>query len=233
MDELETCIKREILSIHVKHRERKKETAEKISMTYLRNGIATFKEEDKERFGKIGIPRWVFDGWVGSWESNPFFGGELYARVFIYVISYKSYLTYHLTYSKEALKEARVIIEEAEKILSSPDSEGMTVEEIKEKARNNGYDRMEAVHKRKREAKEKQEQERRQVEQQEARERWEREKKEIELKREEIRKREEMEARIEKKRELMKQQLMEKRHLSTFTGVKNLVRIANGQGKNM
>ena len=154
-------------------------------------------------------------------------------HVFLYFISYKSYLTYHLTYSKEALKEARVIIEEAEKILSSPDSEGMTVEEIKEKARNNGYDRMEAVHKRKREAKEKQEQERRQVEQQEARERWEREKKEIELKREEIRKREEMEARIEKKRELMKQQLMKKRHLSTFTGVKNLVRIANGQGKNM
>ena len=155
------------------------------------------------------------------------------ARVFIYFISYKSYLTYHLTYSKEALKEARVIIEEAEKLLSSPDSEGMTVEEIKEKARNNGYDRMEAVQKREREAKEKQEQERRQVEQQEARERWEREKKEIELKREEIRKREEMEARIEKKRELMKQQLMKKRHLSTFTGVKNLVRIANGQGKNM
>ena len=156
---------------------------------------------------------------------------------FLYFISYKSYLTYHLTYSKEALQEARVIIEEAEKLLSSPDSEGMTVEEIKEKARNNGYDRMEAVQKREREAKEKQEQERRQVEQQEARERWEREKKEIELKREEnrkqeIRKREEWEARIEKKREL-KQQLMEKRHLSTFTGVKNLVRIANGQGKNM
>ena len=82
------------------------------------------------------------------------------------------------------------------------------------------------------------------MEQQEARERWEREKKEIELKREEIRKREEREARIKKKREeweaelkrnreLMKQQLMKKQHLSTFTGVKNLVRIANGQGKNM
>ena len=54
MDELETCIKREILSIHVKHRERKKETAEKISMTCLRNGIAKFKEEDKVRNGKIG-----------------------------------------------------------------------------------------------------------------------------------------------------------------------------------
>jgi len=107
------------------------------------------------------------------------------------------------------------------------------VEEIKEKARNNGYDRMEAVHKREREAKEKQDE-------QEARERRlqkEREQKEIELKREEnrkqeIRKREELEARIEKKREL-KQQLMKKQHLSTFTGVKNLVRIANGQGKNM
>ena len=157
----------------------------------------------------------------------------MYACFFLYFISYKSYLTYHLTYSKEALKEARVIIEEAEKILSSPDSEGMTVEEIKEKARNNGYDRMEAVHKREREAKEKQDE-------QEARERRlqkEREQKEIELKREEnrkqeIRKREEWEARIEKKREL-KQQLMKKQHLSTFTGVKNLVRIANGQGKNM
>jgi len=164
-------------------------------------------------------------------------------HVFLYFISYKSYLTYHLTYSKENLRKARVIIEEAEKILSSPDCEGMTVEEIKEKARNNGYDRMEAVHKRKREAKEKQEQERRQVEQQEARERWEREKKEIELKREEIRKREEnrkQEIRerekweaLKRNRELMKQQLMKKRHLSTFTGVKNLVRIANGQGKNM
>lgn len=85
MDELETCIKREILSIHVKHRERKKETAEKISMTYLRNGIATFKEEDKVRNGKIGIPRWVLDGWVGSWESNPSFGRELYAVAVFFI----------------------------------------------------------------------------------------------------------------------------------------------------
>ena len=94
MDELETCIKREILSIHVKHRERKKETAEKISMTYLRNGIATFKEEDKERNDKIGIPRWVLDGWVGSWKSNPFFGRELYDNVCMFF-----YISFHTNHT--------------------------------------------------------------------------------------------------------------------------------------
>ena len=80
--------------IYQKEQERKKEIAEKRSMTLLRNGIAKYNEVREERrkameerrngnrvkLPSIVFPGWVHPGYVGGWEYDPFFGSELYAH---------------------------------------------------------------------------------------------------------------------------------------------------------
>ena len=132
---------------------------------------------------------------------------------------------------------ARYIIQSLEKILESPESESLTTTEIKNKVLSDGDEYFEALRKeaedeglrrqgeyarRLQKELEQKEQERQKLRDQ------------IELKRkEEMEKREEE---IRKGEEAIKRRKAEEqneRYRSTFTGVKNLVRIANGQGKAM
>jgi len=87
--------------IYQKEQERKKEIAEKRSMTLLRNGIAKYNEVREERrkameersngnrvkLPSIVFPGWVHPGYVGGWGYDPFFGGELYAHYLYYIVS--------------------------------------------------------------------------------------------------------------------------------------------------
>ena len=139
----------------------------------------------------------------------------------------------------DLLKEARFIIEEAETILSTLDSmdNKMSSTEIKNKARRDGnarylvYSKEIKAKRAKEEAKRQEERQLKEQEEQKLRD-------EIELKRKEARRiaLEQKRIELEQKRkaeEEKKRVQEEERHLSTFTGVKNLVRIANGQGKYM
>ena len=85
--------------IYQKEQERKKEIAEKRSMTLLRNGIAKYNEVREERrkameerrngirvkLPSIVFPGWVQPGYVGGWKSDPFFRCELYAAHYLYL----------------------------------------------------------------------------------------------------------------------------------------------------
>lgn len=97
--------------IYQKEQERKKEIAEKRSMTLLRNGIAKYNEVREERrkameersngnrvkLPSIVFPGWVHPGYVGGWGYDPFFGGELYAHYICITLYHKSqYLTCYL-----------------------------------------------------------------------------------------------------------------------------------------
>jgi len=84
--------------IYQKEQERKKEIAEKRSMTLLRNGIAKYNDvreerrkamEERRNGNRVKLPSIVFPGWVhpgyvgGGWKYDPFFGGELYAAHYL------------------------------------------------------------------------------------------------------------------------------------------------------
>ena len=93
IEKLFESMKEEFKLIYRAEQEKKKEIAEKRSMTLLRNGIAKFYEGIEEqrkameerrngnrvKLPSIGIPGWVHYGYVPG-KSDPFFGGELYAH---------------------------------------------------------------------------------------------------------------------------------------------------------
>ena len=94
IEKLFVSMNEEFKLIYQKEQERKKEIAEKRSMTLLRNGIAKYYEVREERrkameerrngnrvkLPSIVFPGWVHPGYVGGWGYGPFFGGELYAH---------------------------------------------------------------------------------------------------------------------------------------------------------
>jgi len=215
IEKLFESMKEEFKLIYQAEQEKKKKTAEKAARTRLHTAVAKYNEvrearlkaiEERRIGNRVKLPMPPIPGWVG----------------------YDPYCNY-------SGRRAYYIIQSLEKILESPESESLTTTEIKNKVLSDGDEYFEALRK---EAEEEglrrqgeyarrlqKELEQKEQERQKLRDK-------IELKRkEEMEKREEE---IRKGEEAIKRRKAEEqreRHLSTFTGVKNLVRIANGQGK--
>ena len=208
IEKLFESMKEEFKLIYQAEQEKKKKTAEKAARTRLHTTVAKFNEAIEER--RIGNRRIKppIPGWIG-----------------------------YSPYDNYSFDRARYIIQSLEKILESPESESLTTTEIKNKVLSDGDEYFEALRK---EAEEEglrrqgeyarrlqKELEQKEQERQKLRDQIElKRKKEMEKREEEIRKGEE----ATKRRKAEEQN---ERYRSTFTGVKNLVRIANGQGKAM
>ena len=99
IEKLFVSMKEEFKLIYRAEQEKKKEIAEKAAKTRLHTAVAKYNEVREERLKameerrngnrvklpSIVFPGWVHPGYVGGWEYDPFFGGELYAAHYLYL----------------------------------------------------------------------------------------------------------------------------------------------------